>query len=62
MAHSPVLKRLSAALHVAYDGITNAPVPERWVHLIKRLNEQERAERKASQAHTNSPRKHQASQ
>jgi hypothetical protein len=46
MAHSPLVKRLSAALHAAYDANTDEPVPGRWVDLIKRLSEEERAHRK----------------
>jgi len=56
-----VVKRLSAALHAAYDAIANEAVPERWVDLIKRLNEQERAGRDNSPAQAEPRRIHQRS-
>jgi hypothetical protein len=62
MAHSPVVKRLNAALHAVYDAVTNEPVPERWVDLIKRLSQEERARREASQEQTKSPQQHRGSE
>ena len=44
-ARSPIVERLKTALRAQYDAIVNEPLPERWVDLIKRLNEQERAQR-----------------
>jgi len=42
---SPIVERLKTALRAQYDAIVIEPLPERWVDLIKRLNEQERAQR-----------------
>jgi hypothetical protein len=42
---SPIVERLKTALRAQYEAIVNEPLPERWVDLIKRLNEQERAQR-----------------
>jgi Anti-sigma factor NepR len=47
---SPMVERLKTALRVQYDAIVNEPLPERWVDLIKRLNEQERGQRETSQS------------
>jgi len=41
-ARSQIVERLKSALHAQYDAIVNEPLPERWVDLIHRLNEQER--------------------
>ena len=42
---SPIVERLKTALRAQYEAIVDEPLPERWVDLIKRLNEQERAQR-----------------
>jgi Anti-sigma factor NepR len=44
-ARSQIVERLRSALRAQYDAILNEPLPERWVDLIHRLNEQERRER-----------------
>jgi hypothetical protein len=44
-ARSQIVERLKSALHAQYDAILNEPLPERWVDLIHRLNDQERLER-----------------
>jgi hypothetical protein len=44
-ARSQIVERLKTALHAQYDAILNEPLPERWVDLIHRLNEQERTRR-----------------
>jgi Anti-sigma factor NepR len=50
-ARSQIVERLKSALHAQYDAILNEPLPERWVELIRRLNEQEHWQReKAKQA------------
>ena len=36
---------LRKALHAYFDGIMKEPLPERWVDLINRLNEEERRSR-----------------
>jgi len=41
-ARSPIVERIKMALHAQYDAILSEPLPERWVDLIHRLNEQER--------------------
>jgi hypothetical protein len=43
-ARSQIVERLKTALHAQYDAILNEPLPERWVDLIHRLNEQERTQ------------------
>ena len=40
-ARSQIVERLRSALQAQYDAILNEPLPERWVDLIHRLNEQE---------------------
>jgi hypothetical protein len=40
-ARSQVVERLRSALQAQYDAILNEPLPERWIDLIHRLNEQE---------------------
>ena len=47
-ARSHIVERLKSALHAQYDAILNEPLPERWVDLIHRLNEQERVQREAA--------------
>jgi hypothetical protein len=48
-ARSPIVERIKSALHAQYDAILNEPLPERWVDLIHRLNEQERLQRESQQ-------------
>ena len=49
-ARSPIVERIKMALHAQYDAILNEPLPERWVDLIHRLNEQERQPRNGQTA------------
>jgi hypothetical protein len=37
-----ILRRLGKALNVRFDDITHEPLPDRWVELIRHLNELER--------------------
>jgi len=46
-ARSAIVERIRSALHAQYDAILNEPLPERWVDLIHRLNEQERLQRES---------------
>ena len=46
-ARSQIIDRIKSALHAQYDAILNEPLPERWVDLIHRLNEQERRQRES---------------
>jgi len=46
-ARSPIVERIRSALHAQYDAILKEPLPERWVDLIDRLNEQERLQGKS---------------
>jgi hypothetical protein len=55
-ARSQIVERLRSALQAQYDAILNEPLPERWVDLIHRLNEQERREREPPVAPTGRPR------
>jgi hypothetical protein len=47
-ARPHIVERLKSALHAQYDAILNEPLPERWVDLIHRLNEQERMQRESA--------------
>ena len=47
---SPIVDRLKTAFRAQYDAIVSEPLPERWVDLIKRLNEQERVQRETCKA------------
>ena len=51
-AGSPIVERLKTTLRAQYDAIVNEPLPERWVDLIKRLNQQERAQRETCENKT----------
>lgn len=55
-ARSQIVERLRSALQEQYDAILNEPLPERWVDLIHRLNEQERREREPPVAPIGRPR------
>ena len=48
-ARSQIVERLKSALHAQYDAILNEPLPERWVDLIHRLNEQDRLQRERAE-------------
>jgi len=52
---SPIVERLKTALRAQYEAIVNEPLPERWVDLIKCLNEQERAQRETCENKTRLP-------
>ena len=41
-ALSPIVRRISEMLHDQFDQVVREPLPQRWVDLIKLLNEQER--------------------
>lgn len=41
---SPRFENIGRLLRTQYSEIANEPLPERWVDLIKYLNERERAE------------------
>jgi len=45
--HSSLLERISKAMRRQFDAIAREPLPERWVDLIKHLNEQERRQAQA---------------
>lgn len=47
---SPIIERLKTGLRAQYDAIINEPLPERWVDLIKRLDEQEQWRRETSES------------
>ena len=50
MAHDSIVETLAQALRVRLlREISDEPLPERWVDLIKRLNEMEQAEREAQE-------------
>jgi hypothetical protein len=40
-ASVPAIGRIGRALHQTFDEIVHAPLPERWVDLINRLNAEE---------------------
>jgi hypothetical protein len=58
---SSVLSRIGKALHAQHDDTAREPLPERWVDLIKYLDEKERAQRGAEQPETRPPPKRQRS-
>ena len=45
-----ILQRLGKALNVRLDDVTHEPLPQRWIDLIKHLNEEERAQERARNA------------
>jgi hypothetical protein len=47
MEEVSVASRLRKALHAHFDSVVSEPLPERWVDLIKYLNERERAKKRA---------------
>ena len=53
---SPIVERLKTALHAQYEAIVHEPLPERWVDLIERLNEQERGQREIGESKSRLPR------
>ena len=55
MAHTHILKSISRAFHLRNDDIVNEPLPERWVDLIKYLNEKDRAARRSEEPKTKPP-------
>ena len=48
--HNFILARLGKALHAQYDQVANQPLPERWVDLIRYLDEKERRQASAAEA------------
>ena len=52
---SLIVERLRTVLRAQYEAIVNEPLPERWVDLIKRLNEQERAQRETRERNARLP-------
>jgi hypothetical protein len=49
------LALISRALRTTYDDIAKEPLPERWVDLIKHLNERERTQQTGDQNDHPSP-------
>ena len=48
--HGSIFERLGKALHAQYDQVANQPLPERWVDLIRYLDEKERRQASAAKA------------
>jgi hypothetical protein len=46
--HASIVRHLGHGLRREASPVTRAPLPKRWVDLIKRLNEMEWAERNAA--------------
>jgi len=47
-----MVKRINKTLHAQYTDIVNEPLPERWIDLIRYLNENERKESESPQPET----------
>ena len=43
-ASVPAIGRIGRALHETFDEIVHAPLPERWIDMINRLNAEEEGE------------------
>jgi hypothetical protein len=54
-SHNSVLRSISKALHAHYDHIEKEPLPQRWVDLIRYLDEKEQRTREASRSDTDEP-------
>ena len=48
-AKATLLGNLGKTLHTYFDAAANEPLPQRWVDLVKYLNEKERAQAEAQQ-------------
>ena len=48
-AQNSILERIRNALHVQYDETVREPLPERWVDLIRYLNEKDQVRSEAMQ-------------
>jgi hypothetical protein len=46
---NPILERIRKALHAQYDDTVNEPLPQRWVDLIRYLNEKDRMRSETSE-------------
>lgn len=46
---SSVASRITAALHEHFDSVVREPLPQRWLDLIRELNERERKQAEARQ-------------
>jgi hypothetical protein len=57
-AQKPILDRIRKALHVQYDETVREPLPERWVDLIRYLNEKDQMHSEAGQRRTDGPSGH----
>ena len=57
-ARKSSLLDISKALHAQYDAKMREPLPERWVDLIRRLNELDRIRSEATQRQTEAPAEH----
>ena len=51
-AHTTIFERINKALQAQYADIVDERLPERWVDLIRYLNEMERKESEAPQPET----------
>ncbi|MEX2127118.1 MAG: hypothetical protein WD871_02595 [Xanthobacteraceae bacterium] len=45
-AHTTIFERINKTLHAQYADIVAEPLPERWIDLIRYLNEKERKDSK----------------
>jgi anti-sigma factor NepR-like protein len=59
--HTTILERISKALSARYDEIANEPLPQRWVDLIRHLDEKEKEQllseiQSGSEPHAKRPR------
>jgi hypothetical protein len=48
--HGSIFERLSKGLHAHFDDVSKEVLPQRWIDLIRYLDEKERIERKVARA------------
>jgi hypothetical protein len=48
--HGSIFDRLGKALHAQYDQVASQPLPERWIDLIRYLDEKERRQASSAEA------------
>ena len=53
--HGSIFERLSKGLHARFDDVSRETLPERWIDLIRYLDEKERGERGSKLVTSDSP-------
>ena len=57
-AQNSILVSIRKALHAQYDDAVREPLPQRWVDLIRYLNEKDQMRAEATQSETEAPAEH----